>query len=75
MLGAESGNTKRPRWVGTSVQLPGRIAKVAAVGAGQACRLVFDKRRIGSNNMKDGRSSGICALCGKCVDRRIVAKR
>jgi hypothetical protein len=82
----ESGDTKRPRWVGTTVQLPGRIAKAAAVGTGQACRLVFDKRWIGSNNMKDGRSSGICALCGKCVedqehimlrcdDRRMVARR
>jgi hypothetical protein len=59
-------------------------AKAAAVGTGQACRLVFDKRWIGSNNMKDGRSSG-SALCGKCVegqkhimlrcdDRRMVAR-
>ena len=34
----ESGDTKRPRWVGTTVQLPGRIAKAAAVGTGQTCR-------------------------------------
>ena len=47
---------------------------------------MFDKRWIGSNNMKDGRTSGICVLCGKCVedqehvmlrcdDRRMVARR
>jgi hypothetical protein len=40
----ETGDIKRPRWVGTTVQLPGRIAKAAAVGAGQACRLASDKR-------------------------------
>ena len=46
---------------------------------------MFDKRWISSNNMKDGRSHGICALCGKCIedqhvmlrcdDRRMVARR
>jgi hypothetical protein len=61
----ESGDTKRPRWEGTTVRLPGRMAKAAAIGTGQACRLVYDKRWIGSNSMKDGRASGICVLCGR----------
>jgi hypothetical protein len=64
----ESGDVKLPKWVGTTVQLAGRMTKAAAIGTGQACRLVYDKRWIGSNSMKDGRSNGICVLCGRCVE-------